>query len=71
MTEVEKIAIAVALRKARPAVIPGTNLIANNTAREVWYDAVREVAAVVNRGQGDSENRLNAAAFFDAAGVPN
>jgi hypothetical protein len=60
-------ALAEALRACRPDVIPGTNVIPDDTARKVWYQACSEVSKVCAR-----ENSLfNASKFFDACGVPD
>lgn len=67
MTRKDYILIAAALRVARPAVIPGSNVIMNGTARSVWYACV---TAVANALKADNA-RFEASRFFDACGVPD
>lgn len=67
MTRKDYVALAAALRAARPPVIPGTNVITSEIARKVWYDCCTEVASVCAEGNP----RFEASRFFDGCGVPN
>ncbi len=67
MTRKDYITLADALKEARPAVLPKTNVILDDTARKVWFDCVSEVAAVLAR----DNSRFDRTRFFDRAGVPD
>jgi hypothetical protein len=69
-TDEQRAALANALLKARPPVIPNTNVIVNDVERKVWYEAVTQAADVVCRGRGVAQDRIDAALFFDGCGVP-
>jgi hypothetical protein len=63
--------VAKALLSARPPTIPGTRVVADNVSRTVWYDTVTKVADVCCRGSGQAQDAIDAARFFDNAGVPD
>lgn len=71
MTKTERQRLALALLKARPPVMPGTNAIVDDTARRVWYACCTEIADVCCRGEGADKDRINADLFFTIAGVPD
>lgn len=64
MTRKDYLALAHALRKARPPVIAGTNVIPDDKSRKIWYDTVTEIAKVCDRG-----GRFDAKMFFNNAGA--
>lgn len=65
MTRKDYQLIAKALLMGRPAVIPGTNAIIDDTARTVWHNVVTNLSLALAK-----ENpAFNATRFFDAAGV--
>lgn len=61
MTKTQRL-VAIALLQARPTVIPGTRVIADDVARNTWYSAVSHVGAVMFNGPIPSE-------WYDVAGV--
>ena len=55
--------IAARLRAIRPAVIPGTNAIVDETQQMVWWEAVSSAAVALEISEAQGK------AFFDACGV--
>lgn len=69
MTKTEVQRLALALLKARPPVIPGSNVIVDERARKTWYDCVTAVAEVCEF-PNTKAGKLAAHTFFNVAGVP-
>jgi hypothetical protein len=58
--------IAQELRKGRPAVLPGTNVIVNDVSRVAWYNEVTRLMSYAKVYEPAAVN-----AFCDLAGVPS
>jgi hypothetical protein len=69
-TDLDRAALAQALLGVRPAIIPGTRVIANDARRNAYYALVTAAAELTCRCGHTVQDARDAAVFFDACEIP-